>query len=155
MSIDAATLARLEAKLDKTSSDTGCWLWTGARTRGGYGNFAIGRKAHRVPRVMLHLTLGLDLYGPWVARHTCDTPECCNPRHLVAGTQQQNVDDMWERGRGVLGERMNVSKLTEHDVKEIRRRDAAGESSYKIAESYPVCYEQVRRIVTRKTWSWL
>lgn len=154
MSIDANTQARLWAKVDR-SDPAGCWNWTGGTTRGGYGNFAINRKAHRVPRIILHLTLGIDLYGEWVARHLCDNAACCRPSHLVAGTQQQNVDDMWERGRAAIGERMTTSKITEREVLQIRGRVARGESSRAVAEDYPISYEQVRRIVTRKTWSWL
>lgn len=145
----------MEKYIDRTSSDRGCWLWTGAKTRGGYGHFSIQRRVVRVSRIMLHLYLGLDLRGPWLARHTCDNPPCCNPAHLVAGTQQQNVEDMWQRNRGLLGERMATSKITERDVKEIRRRDAAGEGSSAIARDYPISYEQVRRIIRRKTWAWL
>lgn len=34
-----------------------------------------------------------------VVRHSCDNPPCCNPDHLLIGTQQDNVNDMIERGR--------------------------------------------------------
>lgn len=153
MSIPQGTIDRMNARIDKSPHPLGCWIWTGARTRGGYGNFSINRRAHRVPRVMLHLTLDLDLYGPWIARHTCDNPPCCNPRHLVAGTAQQNVDDMWQRGRAAIGERMTTSKITEQDVRDIRARVDAGESSRLVSDDYPVSYEQVRRIARRITWA--
>lgn len=146
-------LERMEKFIDRSTSATGCWLWTGATTRGGYGNYAIHRVAHRVPRIMLSEYLGLDLRGPWIARHTCDNPPCCNPDHLVAGTQKQNVDDMINRGRGARGE--SYSKLKEAQVLEIRDRASSGESSRSIMVDYPVSYEQIRRVVTRKTWSWL
>lgn len=153
MSLSPRTVGYLYSHIDKSPHPKGCWLWTGGTTRGGYGNFAINRKAHRVPRVMLHLAIGIDLYGPWIARHTCDNPPCCNPRHLVAGTQQQNVDDMWQRGRAAIGERMTTAKITEQDVRDIRARVAAGESSRLVSDDYPVSYEQVRRIARRLTWA--
>lgn len=34
-----------------------------------------------------------------LVRHTCDNPPCCNPAHLITGTQAQNTADMMERGR--------------------------------------------------------
>ena len=33
--------------------------------------------------------------------HTCHNPKCCNPEHLYAGTQQENVDDKYNAGRGI------------------------------------------------------
>lgn len=35
-----------------------------------------------------------------VARHNCDNPPCLNPRHLLWGTQADNVQDMIDRARG-------------------------------------------------------
>ena len=31
--------------------------------------------------------------------HQCDNNRCCNPLHLVVGTQRQNVREMIQRGR--------------------------------------------------------
>jgi hypothetical protein len=33
------------------------------------------------------------------ALHSCDNPPCCNPKHLRWGTQQENVQDIFKRGR--------------------------------------------------------
>ena len=49
-----------------------------------------------------------------VVRHTCDVPSCCNPSHLILGSQQENVDDMYERGRNstpVLYDRDQMREL--------------------------------------------
>jgi hypothetical protein len=79
-----------------------CWLWLGARTSGrfGYGRFELitGRQvlAHR-------LAYGLTAGGIPKARpfvlHSCDNPPCCNPCHLRAGTQKDNMQDKASRGR--------------------------------------------------------
>lgn len=65
------------------------------------------------------MTLG-DL--PDVVLHTCDNPSCVNPNHLRGGTQQDNVDDMFTKGRAnkATGIRTGKAKLTEAQVVEIR-----------------------------------
>jgi len=47
-------------------------------------------------------------------RHTCDNPPCCNPAHLLLGTQADNARDMVKRRRS------GVEKLTPDDVRAIR-----------------------------------
>lgn len=79
-------------QVDKTGD---CWIWTG-RTERGYGR--VGRRglAHRVAYEFSKgpIPEGLEI------RHTCDTPPCVKPDHLVAGTHAENMRDMVERERG-------------------------------------------------------
>lgn len=75
-----------------------CWLWLGSKHK-GYGQLTINDKLVRAHRVAYEVWVG-PLAGPEeVVRHTCDTPSCINPEHLVRGTQADNVQDMWDRGR--------------------------------------------------------
>jgi hypothetical protein len=60
------------------------------------------------------------------ACHTCDNPKCCNPKHLFAGTRQQNNDDKIAKGRGVMGEKVWTSKLTVEQVAFIRSHKPEG-----------------------------
>ena len=101
-----------------------CWLWTGRRanTRQRYGR--VQWKGVLIPahRVAYELT-----YGPTDApliRHTCDTEDCVNPRHLIPGTVAQNNADCIERGRAKppTGEGHGNSKLTDNAVRDIRCR---------------------------------
>lgn len=77
-----------------------CWPWTGATRRYGYGNL-------RMPdgNVSAHRVAYADFYGEVpegrILLHTCDTPPCCNPFHLVPGTQRDNLHDMTVKGRRV------------------------------------------------------
>ena len=41
-------------------------------------------------------------FEPDVVRHTCDEPACVNPKHLIKGTQKENVRDAIERNRHVI-----------------------------------------------------
>ena len=82
--------------LDKDS----CWYWEGARnTTSGHGWFKVeGKKiyAHRFSFV------SVNGFEPDVVRHTCDEPACVNPKHLIKGTQKENVRDAIERNRHVI-----------------------------------------------------
>lgn len=75
-----------------------CIEFLGTRNRGGYGVMPSevdgSRLAHRAA---LAEHLGRPVRG--VVRHICDNPPCINPKHLVEGTQQENVDDAVNRGR--------------------------------------------------------
>jgi len=74
-----------------------CLIWTGPVNNKGYGT--IGRRdggtrlVHRI--VLMHHT---EVDEGQVTLHSCDTPRCCNPEHLRAGTQADNIAESIERG---------------------------------------------------------
>lgn len=74
-----------------------CWHWEGGRNSDGYGVVRLGRRLVLAHRLAYALAYGSP--GRSIVRHTCDNPVCCNPAHLIAGTQAENVADMIERGR--------------------------------------------------------
>lgn len=99
---DLYTVARFWAKV-KVGRPSECWPWQGGDTAKGYGRFRIGPKlvlAHHVAWELAHgpLPATPGYHGP-VVRHRCDTPACCNWRHLRHGTQLENVEDMDVKGR--------------------------------------------------------
>ena len=87
---------RFSARVDKSSE---CWMWTGARTSAGYGNFTTADRRN----VLAHRYAFEQDKGPiqegLVVLHECDTPACVNPNHLRCGTQWDNVQDMFDKGR--------------------------------------------------------
>lgn len=97
-----------------------CWLWQRGATSLGYGTFADQGVAYYAHRFAYE-----DINGPTdlCVLHSCDTPRCCNPRHLEAGTQRQNMLDKHARGRANIqyGERSGGAKKTWVEVNEIRR----------------------------------
>lgn len=79
-----------------------CWLFTGGyRTKWGHGRIALGGTAS--PGVPAHRVVYEQFWGPLmpieVCRHECDVQLCCNPWHLVAGSQADNVRDQFTHGR--------------------------------------------------------
>jgi hypothetical protein len=51
------------------------------------------------------------------------------------------------------GERSSLSRLTEDDVREIRRLAAQGQTHRQIAPKFGINYANVHYIVQRKTWA--
>lgn len=81
----------------------GCWLWTGRRSNG------YGRCSFRGRSMMAHRASWIMARGPIPAGllvlHDCDVPNCVNPDHLFLGTYKTNMDDMYAKGRGPVGDR--------------------------------------------------
>lgn len=89
-----------------------------------------------------------------VVRHKCDNPHCINPEHLEIGTQKDNAWDRESRGRGnhVHGSRVHTAKLTEDDVREIRRLLEWGHGISELARKYNVSVPSIAAIRDRKSW---
>ena len=69
---------------------SGCWLWVGAVTGTGYGNFAIRRKTVNAHRVAYTALVG-PIPGNMELDHLCRVRACCNPTHLECVTHAENV----------------------------------------------------------------
>lgn len=153
--------ARYWEKVDVRGPDE-CWPWTASTEHHGHGSIYLGRddgravtgKAHRLA---WFFATGKEP-GESVVRHRCDNPPCQNPSHLRLGTQQDNIQDMYERGRArprgaKPGELHPMAKLTAVQTQEIRDRYAAGGVQQKeLAAEYGVSKQQVSKIIRRDRW---
>lgn len=75
------------------AGDSECWLWKVDCDRYGYGQFMLAGRPRRAHRVAYYLW-NIKWFGPDVKlRHSCDVRHCCNPNHLVPGTQADNMAD--------------------------------------------------------------
>jgi len=80
---------------------TPCWPWiggTGGRENDKRGYFTIGGIKLLAYRVVYKLVFG-SLEDDEKVRHKCDNGLCCNPFHLIKGTQSDNELDKYERDR--------------------------------------------------------
>jgi len=103
--------AHLEASfwsLVKIDWQTGCWLWQGMETTGGYGRFKVistGRKGKSTIRLSAHRIAYALAWGyvpatdGVVVMHDCHNARCVAPHHLTLGTDQQNLKDRDDRRR--------------------------------------------------------
>jgi hypothetical protein len=158
---------RFWAKVDKTSTPDGCWEWTAARDRDGYGAFKVDGRMWRAPRWIF-----TQINGPMpdheMTRHTCDNPPCVRPDHLVRGTVVQNAADQIERDRTTRGDRHHTrrdpgtrrrgeangaARLTEEQVLTIRARYSEGATQVALAQEFNVSQPLVSQIIRRVAWS--
>lgn len=144
-------------------SETGCWIWIGAKNRGGYGVFDT-RLAHRFSWTETH-----GAQADRFVLHKCDNPPCVRPDHLFEGGAKENTDDAKRKGRlahgkrhsrrmrevAARGEANGASKLTITAVVGIIRRGADGESQRKLAEEFGVGPDHISRILSGKRWAHL
>ena len=119
--------------------NTGCLLWSGSQAKAGYGTLTLGGKSRLAHRCAYEDRHGVGSADGLVVRHKCDTPACINDRHLIGGTQQDNINDAWarDRMRPIRGEAHVRAAISEERVAEFRRRAAAGEALSDMARDCP------------------
>lgn len=137
---------RLAEKVERRGPDE-CWPWTGAR--GGrdrqYG--VIGAGGKHGTNLYVHRVAYEEVYGPipaglsidHVRKRGCTSRLCCNPAHLEAVTGAVNV----RRGR--------QTKLSDRDVRAIRRAALAGVPQCVIARGYQVHQSTISGVVNGKS----
>jgi hypothetical protein len=111
--------------------------------------------------------------------HNCpsgDNPKCININHLWLGTQQDNMNDMLQKGRATSGETQWFHKLTEKQVRKIRKLFSIGTyikygnedkrnkgkfyfkrkfSAKFLANENKVSISNIQKIVSGKSWKHL
>jgi hypothetical protein len=140
-----------------------CWPWTGALFDTGYGCFRLDARhstgAHRVSYLLAH---GEIPEGAYILHH-CDNKPCVRSEHIYAGTAADNYRDTVARHpngdqplrgirRHLFGEASPQARLTEAQVREIRRSSA---SSAVLARQYGVSGKAIWEARTGRTWGHL
>lgn len=144
----------LEYILSRTTRNGDCVEWTGARMQSGYGQISYDGKTDIVTRVVMAL-LGHDIEGKTVM-HACDNPPCINPKHLVLGTNKDNVDDRQRKGRTktgkTFGEENVHAVLTASDVHEMRMARLMGARPSQFKKLYGVSKGTVDALLGGTAW---
>ena len=146
--IDPLDIARFWSAVDVGNSHH-CWKWKGHIGTNGYGQVRLSEKVIPSHRAAYLIAYGAIDSGA-IVRHRCDSPACCNPLHLETGTHSDNVRDRVIRNRTAKGVRNGRSKLTEADVRAIRR---SGDEASLWASRLGVTVQQVNNIRRGRSWS--
>lgn len=90
-----------------------------------------------------------------LVRHLDDVKTNNHFKNLRWGTAQQNTDDYMRNGRQVIlrGEQATSAKLTEKQVRAIRRAFAAGATKAELARAYDISHTSMTAIVNRTNWT--
>lgn len=138
------------AQVDQSNA---CWLWLGRKTDLGYG-WITRKKVFKSPlpahRYAWYLHTG-EIPTRWqFVCHSCDNPSCVNPRHLFLGTPQANNADRDAKGRGIFGEKHWAAKLSEENVREIRKSTGIGVRA--LGRKYGIGHRAILDVLQRKKW---
>lgn len=146
-------VARFWSKVDRRGDDE-CWEWKARhRHEFGYGVFSVGKLnagAHRVA-----YAIGNDNPGSMLVCHECDNPACCNPRHLFAGSIDDNNKDKHRKGRALgahKGGGHHNAKLNEDAVSSIKRLRRLGVKQAEVASMFGVNRTLVSMIENGRRW---
>jgi len=151
MEFSLEDLSRFIGKLKETPN--GCWEYQGGKHKDGYGLFFLGWKSHLAHRVSFELFKGP--LGDLQALHSCDNPPCCNPRHLFAGTHQDNMKDRDAKGRGYdrSGENNGRAKIGWPQARAIRvLKEEHRATTDELCCLFGVSRHIVQSILRNETW---
>lgn len=93
--ITDSDLQRFSSKVQFPSAqeyETACWIWQGAHhsKNRGYGKFHLAGRTMNAHKAA-YLMFNGDVEDGQVIGHICNNERCCNPHHLVAQSQSDNI----------------------------------------------------------------
>ena len=108
-------------------------------------------------KVLYRLYYNRRIPKGWVVTHTCECVDCMNPNHVYITTRSEMTTALYAKGHlkpaNQKGTKNPNAKLTEADVRAIRRRKEAGATHMELAEEYGVTKTTISMIHNRKLWS--
>lgn len=140
---------RFWSKVIKGAPDA-CWPWVGSVTPKGYGQIYWEKRYQGAHRVALYIAVGHPPKNSPYAMHSCDNPNCCNPKHLRWGSPQDNQRDC------VIKRRKNARniprKISLKRAAHIKYLICEGYALRRIAITFAITTDMLRLIRRGKTW---
>ena len=131
-----------------------CWPWKGKPNVHGYGRFGLNRKMYMAHKLSFILMGGKFTKHKNYGCHKCNNPICVNPNHVKAGTHEENMRDksftICQKGENAV-----CVKLTERQVRKIRKLLSSGMFARVIAKRYKVHEQTIYFIKHKRNWGWL
>lgn len=90
-----------------------------------------------------------------LALHNNDNPADDRLENLRYGTNQDNMTDKVLHGHSLKGHRHPKARLTEEEVRDVRKMLSCGLHPKDIAKQYGVSPETILGIKHRRNWAWL
>jgi hypothetical protein len=146
------TVHNILARIDCEPGLKACWPWLGTKQSCGYGIFVVNGKIVLAHRWSYEHHNNKKLNKKLVVRHMCDNPICCNPTHLLEGTQKENMQDAYERKR-----RHHKTALKREIVEQIFKLKLQGYLNKEIASKLNISRQVVSKYldyqkITPKDW---
>lgn len=123
---------------------------------GGYLRVQLGRGVTRYVHRLVCLTFHGEAPSPaHQVAHGNGDPGDNRAANLRWATHVENQHDRWKHGTSNRGERHGMDKLTEDQVREIRRLYASGMLQREIAPLFGVTRRNIGNITSGRSWKWL
>lgn len=141
-------------KIDIRGEDE-CWPWKNDLSKQNDHGYAQAMLAgwhttgHRIAFALANDLSPSEV--PPSVMHSCDYRRCCNPKHLIGGTQAQNLADMRAKGRAGdgrnFGEDHGRCKIRDDQIPNLLTLHERGMSQAKLAKRFGIGQTQVSRIL--------
>lgn len=131
-----------------------CIIWPFSIAPDGHPMYSDGSGKTSLGRMMCEIKHGPPPTPQHHAAHSCGQGHegCYNWAHLYWATPKENARDTVLHGRSLKGMKNVNAKLSDDDVREIRRLIASGRTLTSIAKQYGMSLTPISSIRLGKTW---
>lgn len=127
-----------------------CWVWPWAcNPKNHYAQVTFEGRGRPAGHVSLEMDGRPRPSADMVMRHRCHNRPCVNPDHLAWGTASENTIDTWR------DDNHSNAKFSVEQVKEIRRRRAAGEKGRHLAAEFGVHEMTIYKMTNGRSWAFV